>query len=209
MKISTHSLTKRLTCSHDLPYLLFDISTHSLTKRLTFFSLSNNFSFMYFNSQSHEETDYSSTLSYDVLVYISTHSLTKRLTGVRDEHYYLVVISTHSLTKRLTLCQQFHCHLHHISTHSLTKRLTAIYNNLNIKIAKFFIIFSQSPSFSFLKSFLFLFPSQNYIHILWCESPKNFCELHIRIQNIRVSSLTSNPGLAPICSTLFLYLSPK
>lgn len=108
--------------------------------------------------------------------------------------------------------RQIHCCLLHsrcISTHSLTKRLTAIYNNPNIKTAKFFIIFSQSPSFSFLKSFLFYFHHKNYIHVLWCESPKNFCELHIRIQNIRVSSLTSNPGLAPICSTLFLYLSPK
>ena len=143
----------------------------------------------------------------------------------------LLYISTHSLTKRLTGCPEFDCFFSEyfnsqsheetdatvspffsvtpISTHSLTKRLTAIYNNPNIKIAKFFIIFSQSPSFSFLKSFLFYFHHKNYIHVLWCESPKNFCELHIRIQNIRVSSLTSNPGLAPICSTLFLYLSPK
>ena len=56
----------------------------------------------YFNSQPHEEADFSSA-SFHPLSYISTHSLTKRLTA--DQAYKFAstaTISTHSLTKRLT-----------------------------------------------------------------------------------------------------------
>ena len=123
MKISTHSLTRRLTsiCCQKMNFL--EISTHSLTRRLTF--------------------AYSSGYSCSK---ISTHSLTRRLT------IHIIIassgsrISTHSLTRRLTIQWTIKKRLnefqltasqggwllsfHHnffniqISTHSLTRRLT-------------------------------------------------------------------------------------
>ena len=55
----------------------------------------------YFNSQPHEEADLS---AYNTLIQgcISTHSLTKRLTEDHDGITGAEIISTHSLTKRLT-----------------------------------------------------------------------------------------------------------
>ena len=76
--ISTHSLTKRLTCTSGTPLCVYDISTHSLTKRLTIFlrkkitttifqltasrrgwlqSFTISGKIVYFNSQPHEEAD--------------------------------------------------------------------------------------------------------------------------------------------------------
>ena len=61
MKISTHSLTKRLTQIHDVLHLFMD----------------------YFNSQPHEEADGHFGVISAFLV-ISTHSLTKRLTAIDE-----------------------------------------------------------------------------------------------------------------------------
>ena len=41
-----------------------------------------------------------------------------------------------------------------------------------------------------------------------CECSRESCVLNFRTYNIKVS-VTSKPGLAPICSTLFLYFSPR
>ena len=123
----------------------FIISTHSLTKRLTFTPATPLRTFWNFNSQPHEEADFSHYVICG-MIHISTHSLTKRLTlslPVWDE---IAAISTHSLTKRLTrlpdtiqmsllfqLTASRRGWLFHpatrtcewdISTHSLTKRLT-------------------------------------------------------------------------------------
>ena len=99
--ISTHSLTKRLTVL--ISGMAFDmhISTHSLTKRLTISNapLPNGRDF---NSQPHEEADDGSEAITGRPVYISTHSLTKRLTDIFTEKNNDDSISTHSLTKRLT-----------------------------------------------------------------------------------------------------------
>ena len=78
-RISTHSLTKRLTIIKLHNVAAECISTHSLTKRLTVISLP----LLYRSS-------------------ISTHSLTKRLTIVPAVNKVAGKISTHSLTKRLT-----------------------------------------------------------------------------------------------------------
>ena len=78
-RISTHSLTKRLTQPKWICWDKKDISTHSLTKRLTF-----------------------SIYTIFPEIVISTHSLTKRLTLPCPEKYLSGTISTHSLTKRLT-----------------------------------------------------------------------------------------------------------
>ena len=44
--------------------------------------------------------------------------------------------------------------------------------------------------------------------IIRCESPRDFMKAS-HSHYIINGSVTSNPGFAPICSTLFLYLSPK
>ena len=77
--ISTHSLTKRLTCGISASSVLYIISTHNLTKRLTIDACPYCRPILYFNSQPHEEAD---SLLHKVSLRnrISTHSLTKRLT---------------------------------------------------------------------------------------------------------------------------------
>ena len=99
--ISTHSLTKRLTCLCRYFSRRIAISTHSLTKRLTVLI---------------------SGMAFDM--HISTHSLTKRLTAV-------IFPPSPTFAFQLTASRrgwQFLCLLlsecFHISTHSLTKRLT-------------------------------------------------------------------------------------
>ena len=78
--ISTHSLTKRLTYLQMEQLVFRYISTHSLTKRLTNALRFCTFCIRYFNSQPHEEAD-SGPLSLSTTpIFISTHSLTKRLT---------------------------------------------------------------------------------------------------------------------------------
>ena len=77
------------------------ISTHSLTKRLTRKLQQSVSSLSHFNSQPHEEADWTLFYLYGES-YISTHSLTKRLTKKRWYYKIYYIISTHSLTKRLT-----------------------------------------------------------------------------------------------------------
>ena len=99
------------------------ISTHSLTKRLTEVFLNELLTSWHFNSQPHEEADTSNKTVVGALN-ISTHSLTKRLTLWRCLLFCTTHISTHSLTKRLTKSWKELIELEIISTHSLTKRLT-------------------------------------------------------------------------------------
>ena len=121
------------------------ISTHSLTKRLTVLTESQDYQCSNFNSQPHEEADLRlpQSASFDrnfnsqpheeadlchsaqfISCGISTHSLTKRLTFNSFAVCVTEIISTHSLTKRLT-CDRGHRSCDSvISTHSLTKRLT-------------------------------------------------------------------------------------
>ena len=77
------------------------ISTHSLTRRLTIFVYLTYIIHHYFNSQPHKEAD-----QYSVIVVcfncISIHSLTRRLTSFESETNANIDISTHSLTRRLT-----------------------------------------------------------------------------------------------------------
>ena len=56
-RISTHSLTRRLTYSGKCPLVKRDISTHSLTRRLTMIHQNIELRFVHFNSQPHEEAD--------------------------------------------------------------------------------------------------------------------------------------------------------
>ena len=56
-RISTHSLTRRLTEHFHLHSLLFGISTHSLTRRLTDNGVFKGWVGRNFNSQPHKEAD--------------------------------------------------------------------------------------------------------------------------------------------------------
>ena len=59
---------------------------------------------------------------------------------------------------------------------------------------------------SFIRFFVYFF----FLNLSFCrcECSRESCVLNFRTYNIKVS-VTSKPGLAPICSTLFLYFSPK
>ena len=82
-------------------FSVFDISTHILTKRMTCIYPGEHYGDDYFNSHPHEEDDCASgSTVFDV--YISTHILTKRMTLAPLSHKIDHKISTHILTKRMT-----------------------------------------------------------------------------------------------------------
>lgn len=96
----------------------------------------------------------------------------------------------------------------YISTHSLTRRLTAILFNKNRFVQFIFIALYQSPPTtsppsSFFSPYFLIF-SKN----IRCESPEDWVGAWGSHYRIRVS-VTSKPCFAPMCSTLFLYLSPR
>ena len=102
----------------------YRISTHSLTKRLTSYML-RAFNDVIFQLTASRRGWSISCYSLSSYTCISTHSLTKRLTWDASDRGKCTDISTHSLTKRLTgrrWCRNGD--LRPISTHSLTKRLT-------------------------------------------------------------------------------------
>ena len=99
--ISTHSLTRRLTS------ILFDlntfliISTHSLTRRLTMHYIKSLFYHFYFNSQPHEEAD--ACRFHQVGRYSYFNSQPHEEADARFQVLFqLIYISTHSLARRLT-----------------------------------------------------------------------------------------------------------
>ena len=100
--ISTHSLTKRLTCFQTRDRDIQQISTHSLTKRLTDFLFDFVQNINYFNSQPHEEADGNikkvgfRSGHFNSQPHEEADEAEARLRGRRN-------ISTHSLTKRLTI----------------------------------------------------------------------------------------------------------
>ena len=75
------------------------ISTHSLTRRLTEQTLFTEISPLYFNSQPHKEADRLLISYYSIYFRISTHSLTRRLTTGFQFISNVFNISTHSLTR--------------------------------------------------------------------------------------------------------------
>ena len=122
-RISTHSLTRRLTGSLSVIGNTI-ISTHSLTRRLTVTTTIPDLLVMYFNSQPHKEADFSVMIVFAIILNISTHSLTRRLTNHFLNRRNEMSISTHSLTRRLTITGGEVDDWFNISTHSLTRRLT-------------------------------------------------------------------------------------
>ena len=117
-------------------------------------------------------------------------------------------ISTHSLTRRLTINRQVVSCIVLISTHSLTRRLTAILFNKNCFLHFIFITIYQSPPHSLLLSPLFAPCFHIFSKNFRCESPGDWVGAWGSHYRIRVS-VTSKPCFAPMCSTLFLYLSPR
>ena len=104
-------------------YVFTKISTHSLTRRLTRKQKLRRCYSLDFNSQPHKEAD-SVFVSLVFILLISTHSLTRRLTEIPVYYWEKENISTHSLTRRLTRNICFFKIPFYISTHSLTRRLT-------------------------------------------------------------------------------------
>lgn len=121
-------------------------------------------------------------------------------------------------------------HVSHISIHILTRRLTGSSTGIDRRNACFNSQPHEEADGNFEQKYLlrncifynyciyyFLYLSciQLFMHffslnlpIFRCECPRESCVLSFRTYNIKVS-VTSKPGLAPICSILFLYFSPK
>ena len=101
-RISTHSLTKRLTVAKGWNNNFKCISTHSLTKRLTVYQRTSVRTVLHFNSQPHEEADcaYLNHMDHPLHFNSQPHEEADRTS---DSWANQVRISTHSLTKRLTL----------------------------------------------------------------------------------------------------------
>ena len=138
-----------------------------------------------FNSRPHEEADGS--------------YLTQPLT--------LRNLSTHGLTRRPTLIIRRKCNRQHLSTHGLTRRPTAIFHSFFVKNLIYYDIL-YITCFCFTlgiieKPFFVNFDSLISVRTLdiFMFSPYS----HYNIN----SSVTSKLGFAPICSTLFLYRSPR
>ena len=95
-----------------------------------------------------------------------------------------------------------------ISTHSLTRRLTAILNKfsypkLHSNCYKYPIVcINYTNQFQFF--FIFVTKTRLFqVRISW--DFMGTWDSHYRIRGV----VTSNPAFAPICSTLFLYFSPR
>ena len=90
-RISTRSLTRRLTKGSYLIRKRFLISTRSLTRRLTPLRHACCFNPAYFNSQPHEEAD-QALENFPLLYHISTRSLTRRLTLYVLKYHHVALI---------------------------------------------------------------------------------------------------------------------
>ena len=95
-----------------------------------------------------------------------------------------------------------------ISTHSLTRRLTAILNKfsypkLHSNCYNYPIVcINYTNQFQFF--FIFVTKTRLFqVRISW--DFMGTWDSHYRIRGV----VTSNPAFAPICSTLFLYFSPR
>lgn len=122
--------------------------------------------------------------------------------------YYGITKKAFQHSRRLTCMYWRKFQRISISTHSLTRRLTAILFNKN-RFAQFIFIAlyqsppTTSPPSSFFSPYFLIF-SKN----IRCESPEDWVGAWGSHYRIRVS-VTSKPCFAPMCSTLFLYLSPR
>ena len=226
--ISTHSLTKRLTSSDiaDSPISPFQLTA----SRRGWHPCYNNIVYviLYFNSQPHEEAD-STNRSYWCIVHISTHSLTKRLTMfcaiVNPILVFQLTASRRGWRHRNVLSAYnfyFNSQPHEEAdcsppVHAATPfvfQLTASrrgWQQFCTKIPSPKLFFCNYYIYCFLCSSLIQFFAYFFflnLSFFRCECSRESCVLNFRTYNIKVS-VTSKPGLAPICSTLFLYFSPK
>ena len=77
-----------MTWIHVAQTLGIYISTHILTKRMTCFRQLPSTYFLYFNSHPHEEDDTKSDAKFDIED-ISTHILTKRMTILQNTDQFV------------------------------------------------------------------------------------------------------------------------
>lgn len=172
---------------------------------LIFSQLQQSHHILLFNSQSLKETD-QYRVYYGITKKAFQHSRRLTGTGARMASLHRNFNSQpHKETDRYD-CGGAASYT--ISTHSLTRRLTAILFNKNRFVQFIFIALYQSPPTtsppsSFFSPYFLIF-SKN----IRCESPEDWVGAWGSHYRIRVS-VTSKPCFAPMCSTLFLYLSPR
>ena len=122
LNISTHSLTRRLTWQAGRCHGILRISTHSLTRRLTLLIAHLKFDFD-FNSQPHKEADCCHIWYHSEHIYFNSQphkEADERFYQLFPPHQYFNSQPHKEADKSTTpfySCQ-------HISTHSLTRRLT-------------------------------------------------------------------------------------
>ena len=183
--VSTHSLTRRLTTQIFQCFRFASVSTHSLTRRLTTLFRTVPTCQPRFNSQPHEEADCRSRITCRFSI-VSTHSLTRRLT-ILYRHYMAIYACFNSQP--------------HEEADGNFEQKYLLRNCIFYNYCIYYFLY-----LSCIQLFMHFF-SLN-LPIFRCECPRESCVLSFRTYNIKVS-VTSKPGLAPICSILFLYFSPK
>ena len=122
-KISTHSLTRRLTRKWIERKTERDISTHSLTRRLTPKCNRTGKRYLHFNSQPHKEADEFSMLSEAEKSHFNSQPHKEADVSYQtcepDSRYF-----NSQPHKEADFCIKENENYENISTHSLTRRLT-------------------------------------------------------------------------------------
>ena len=161
-----------------------------------------------FNSQPHEEADTNSQNQFLSSQCFNSQPHEEADSPVRCCFCYLFNVSTHSLTRRLTIV--FLIEVIRLECFNSQPHEEADGNFEQKYLLRNCIFYNYCIYY-----FLYLSCIQLFMHffslnlpIFRCECPRESCVLSFRTYNIKVS-VTSKPGLAPICSILFLYFSPK
>ena len=159
-----------------------------------------------FNSQPHEEADryHRNYNQHQVCFNSQPH---EEADGEKKGEAYIQYVSTHSLTRRLTWqrvrkdpSDRFNSQPHEEADGNFEQKYL-LRNCIFYNYCIYYFLY-----LSCIQLFMHFF-SLN-LPIFRCECPRESCVLSFRTYNIKVS-VTSKPGLAPICSILFLYFSPK
>ena len=123
IKISTHTLARRVTDTGRNPLAQALISTHTLARRVTFSASAALSKINYFNPHPRTEGDCSgNTVNYWNNDF-NPHPRTEGDTRHRLQQF-LVVISTHTLARRVTDRTMTMVKTGKISTHTLARRVT-------------------------------------------------------------------------------------
>ena len=199
------------------------ISTHDLVRGRLGMVISIICSSGYFNSRPRERPTFCAFVIANADGYFNSRPR-ERPTPLRPLYYQWVFISTHDLVRGRLLIPTIQLFSTDISTHDLVRgRLTSnsrcsspfpfqlttsweADSNFHSKTHFTQIVFKAYCTNYFYFSFIQVFSQSFFLEntlIFWCECSGIFlctCLSHYRIK----VSVTSNPGFAPMCSTLFL-----